>query len=78
MDDIFLEKPEKLLNLSHKEIYQRVYALEKTLEHLSKALDDPRKRERERTRIALQNLHLWLRMGEIVYDRGNYNQYSKE
>lgn len=46
----------------------KAYALDRILEHLNKAKNDPRKREQRRARIALGKINGWLNEGRKKCD----------
>ena len=52
-----------------KEVYVKLYAFNKLMEHLKRASVDARKRERERSKVALNTISKWLAEGEMSYDR---------
>ena len=52
-----------------KKQFSKAYAMDKAIEHLSKAMSDRRRRERKRAEVALENVNEWLRQGEEAYEK---------
>lgn len=52
----------------YKEQYSKIYAYDKIVEHLTKNLNNKRKREQYRCQIALSTINKWLQEGKLIWE----------
>lgn len=59
-----------------KDEHSKVYTFDHLIEHLNKAVKDPRKRERIRAMTAKSHINDWYKEGENDFERRNSTKGS--